>query len=158
MLFNVIIMYHKNPIKNLNRGVTTVPKALHKFINLFRKRNWDMFIMNYYVKNILMFQKMPQKYLFSMKIPVENVKFFPKMSCGTARHGTLSKFSLTGTARHGTLSIFFLTGTARHGTLLNFLLTGTALLPCRAVPCRSCRAVPVISNPAIGGCYLVETP
>ena len=48
------------------------------------------------------------------------------MSCGTARHGTLSKFSLTGTARHGTLSIFFLTGTARH----------------RAVPCRAGRAVP----------------
>ena len=106
MLLNVIIMYHKNRIKNLNRGVTTMPKALHKFIDLFRKRNWDMFIMNYSVKNILMFQKMPQKYLFSMKNPVENVKNFPKMSCGTARHGTLSKFSLTDKARHGTLSNF----------------------------------------------------
>ena len=99
MLFNVIIMYHKNRIKNLNRGVTTMPKALHKFIDLFRKRNWDMFIMNYYVKNILMFQKMPPKYLFSMKVPVENVKFIPKKSCGTARHALKIFPNRHGTAR-----------------------------------------------------------
>ena len=36
---------------------------------------------------------------FLMKVLVENVKFFPKMSCGTARHGALSKFFLTRTAR-----------------------------------------------------------
>ena len=64
MLLNVIITYHKNRIKNLNRGVTTMPKALHKFIDLFRKRNWDMFIMKYYFKNILMFPKMPQNTFF----------------------------------------------------------------------------------------------
>ena len=79
---------------------------------------------------------------YSKKVSVEKAKFFPKMSCGTARHGTLSKFSLTGTARHGTLSIFFLTGTARH----------------RAVPVVPCRAVPVISNPAKEPFYRGEPP